>query len=126
MKRATREWADKAEGDWQVARRESQAPSPVWDAICFHAQQCAEKYLKALLEEHRIAFTKTHDLVVLLRLTEQRVAELDSLESELAYLSPLAVVTRYPGATADPTLAARAIEIAGKVRTIIRMALNLR
>jgi HEPN domain-containing protein len=65
MKRTTSEWAQKAEGDWRVAPRERQSPDPVWEAVCFHAQQCAEKYLKALLEEREIAFAKTHDLVIL-------------------------------------------------------------
>ena len=65
MKPETQEWIEKAEGDWKVAQREMQAADPVWNVICFLAQQSAEKYLKALLEEHNIAFQKTHDLVVL-------------------------------------------------------------
>lgn len=51
MKRTTREWVDKAEGDATVAERELAAPNPVSDAVCFHAQQCVEKYLKGVLEE---------------------------------------------------------------------------
>jgi HEPN domain-containing protein len=53
MKQATRDWADQGEEDWQVAWRESQSPSPGWDAGCFHAQQCAEKYLKGLRQISR-------------------------------------------------------------------------
>jgi len=49
----TREWVRKAEGDWQVANHEAAEASPVNDAVCFHCQQCAEKYLKALLQELR-------------------------------------------------------------------------
>ncbi len=30
-----------------------------FDAVCFHAQQCAEKYLKALLTSHAVAFERT-------------------------------------------------------------------
>jgi HEPN domain-containing protein len=60
------EWIDKAEGDWKVAQREMHAADPVWNVASFLAQQCAEKYLKAFLEEHNITFGKTHDLVVLL------------------------------------------------------------
>jgi len=56
----------KAEGDWKMALREAKAVDPVWDGVCFHAQQCAEKYLKAFLEERNMSFGKTHDLVVLL------------------------------------------------------------
>ena len=45
MKPETTEWIDKAEGDWKVAQREMQAPDPVWNVVCFLAEQCAEKYL---------------------------------------------------------------------------------
>ena len=48
----TREWVAKAEGDYATARREARARrQPNFDAVCFHAQQCAEKYVKALLQE---------------------------------------------------------------------------
>ena len=49
MKPLTREWVRKAEGDYATAAREMRArKSPNYDAACFHAQQCVEKYLKAL------------------------------------------------------------------------------
>ena len=48
MKPETAEWLDKAEGDWKVAQREMQAPDPVWNVVCFLAEQCAEKYLEPL------------------------------------------------------------------------------
>ena len=45
------EWLKKAEGDWQTANRELRArKNPNYDAVCFHCQQCAEKYLKAYLQ----------------------------------------------------------------------------
>ena len=57
MKPLTKEWVDKAEGDFITARRELRArKAPNYDAACFHAQQCAEKYLKARLQEEGIAF----------------------------------------------------------------------
>jgi HEPN domain-containing protein len=68
MKLETQEWIEKAEGDLKVARRERQTADPVYDAVCFHAQQCAEKYLKAWLEEHDTSFPRMHDLVALLNL----------------------------------------------------------
>ena len=40
----------------------------VYDVICFLAQQCVEKYLKAWLQEVDILFSKTHDLETLLDL----------------------------------------------------------
>lgn len=55
-----REWVRDAEQDWQLAvslLRRKQLPTV---AICFHAQQSAEKYLKALLLSKRLIFPKTH------------------------------------------------------------------
>jgi HEPN domain-containing protein len=50
MKPLTSEWVEKAEGDFATAKREIRVrKTPNFDAVCFHAQQCAEKYLKALL-----------------------------------------------------------------------------
>jgi HEPN domain-containing protein len=63
MKPITAEWVEKAEGDFATARRELEIDvNPNFDAVCFHAQQCAEKYLKARLIEAGIRFPKTHDL----------------------------------------------------------------
>ena len=57
MKPLTREWIGKAEGDLATVRREVQArKAPNYDAACFHAQQCIEKYLKARLQEAEISF----------------------------------------------------------------------
>jgi hypothetical protein len=44
MNALTREWLDKAEGDYYTALRESRVRRRAnYDAVCFHAQQCAEK-----------------------------------------------------------------------------------
>jgi len=61
MNALTAEWIEKAEGDYATAGRELRARRrPNYDAACFYAQQTAEKYLKAFLQEHRMAFPKTH------------------------------------------------------------------
>jgi len=66
MKPLTREWIDKAEGDYASAQRELRARKlPNYDAACFHAQQCVEKYIKTRLQEADIAFPKIHDLGLL-------------------------------------------------------------
>ena len=50
MNQLTVEWVDKAEGDFLTALREFRVrKSPNYDAVCFHAQQCVKKYLKARL-----------------------------------------------------------------------------
>lgn len=101
MKPETLEWINKAEGDWAVAQRERQAPVPVWNVICFLAQQCAEKYLKAFLEEQGIAFRKVHDLVLLLNSSQGRLPELTSQKQDLARLGTFGIAARYPGVQAD-------------------------
>ena len=67
MNPLTSEWVTKAEGDFATAGRELRArKAPNYDAACFHAQQCAEKYLKALLQEANMPSGRTHNLIALL------------------------------------------------------------
>lgn len=125
MKSETREWIDKAEGDRKVARREIQTTDSVWNVVCFLAQQCAEKYLKGFLEEHNIAFQKTHDLLFLLNSSGGLLSELDLLRPQLAHLSTFGIATRYPGTQADEEAAEDAIQITEVVRTVVRAKLGL-
>ena len=56
MKPITAEWVAKAEGDFAVLEREINVrDNPSYDAICFHAQQCAEKLGGFLLSSGRLA-----------------------------------------------------------------------
>lgn len=125
MKPETLEWINKAEGDLAVAQREMQAPVPVWNVVCFLAQQCAEKYLKAFLEEHGIAFEKKHDLVLLLNLSGGLLPELDSYRQELAHLSTFGIAARYPGVQADRPATEEALKIAENVRSVIQTKLGI-
>jgi len=102
MNRITCEWIDKAEGDFSTMMRESRVrKNPNYDAVCFHAQQCAEKYLKACLCESGIAFGKIHDLVALLDKVIVVEPLWESFRESLAYISGYAVSLRYPGEIAD-------------------------
>src|SRR5260370_21634298 len=101
MKPTTLEWIGKAEDDRQVAGMSYRARKrPSYDAAVFHAQQCAEKYLKARLEEARIAFSRTHDLLVLHRLVLSTEPGWTVLQPVLIWLNPFAVAYRYPGISA--------------------------
>jgi HEPN domain-containing protein len=98
MKRLTAEWVAKAEGDFATMERESRvAENPNFEAVCFHAQQCAEKYLKARLCEAGVAFGKVHDLVALLDHLLDVEPSWERYREDLAYLSAFAVSVRYPG-----------------------------
>lgn len=124
MKRETAEWVSKAEGDWRVANREMSGDDPVFDAVCFHAQQCAEKYLKAWLVENQIAAQKTHDLVFLSGLMEKSMADIREMKQLLGHLTTCAVAFRYPGEEAVIEDARASLETAAKVREIIKLHLN--
>jgi HEPN domain-containing protein len=98
MKEITAEWVDKAEHDFDVAHlaREREA-SPITDAVCFHSQQCAEKYLKAFLQENRVRFPYAHPLLPLLDLCLTADSAFESLRQDLDRLDGYAVAARYPG-----------------------------
>ena len=102
MNPLTDEWVRKAEGDYTAARREYRArKEPNFDASCFHAQQCAEKYLKGRLHESGISVEKTHNLVHLLDLALQVEPLWEGMRTSLVVLNNYAVAFRYPGDFAD-------------------------
>jgi HEPN domain-containing protein len=125
MKELTEEWIRKAETDFLVAGRELQAKPPAFDAVCFHAQQCVEKYMKAILQENDVFFEKTHDLGVLLELCKPLIPRLASMKEDLTELSSFAVEIRYPGTEAAVEEARHNFNLAEKVRKIIRTHFQL-
>ena len=126
MKPTTLEWIDKAEGDFataQVSYRTRKLPNN--DAVCFHAQQCAEKYLKARLEEAGLAIPRTHSLFALLTLILPLEPAWSVLAADLNVLSTYAVAYRYPGVSATRIDAKDALNRCRTVRRIIRGAFGL-
>lgn len=127
MKAETREWVAKAEGDFNDVLRGIRArKNPNHDGVCFHAEQCIEKYLKARLVEAGIAFTKTHDLSKILDLTLPLEPLWETWRSDLDLLTSFAVEYRYPGESATKSDARRAYEICRRLRTGIRESLAMR
>jgi HEPN domain-containing protein len=125
MKVVTGEWIEKAEGDFRTAQREILSDPPNYDAVAFHAHQCAEKYLKARLIEMGIAFPKTHDLTILLKLMPPSSVEIDALHAKLDMLTALGTEVRYPGVFADAEDAREALETARTVRSLLRIFFGL-
>jgi len=127
MKPLTCEWVEKAEGDWHTAQRELRArtlANP--DAVCFHAQQSVEKYLKGLLQEREIVFPRTHALDLLAGLLLPGEPSWEELRPGLRKLSEGALALRYPGSSANLTLAREAVAICREVRRRARLGLGLR
>lgn len=126
MNEIVAEWVEKADGDYRTAEREvrvRQAPS--FDAVCFHAQQCAEKYLKAFLVQQRIPFRPIHDLEVLLQLAIPASADLETIRDGCLLLNDYAVDIRYPGEAATREEAQTAVEAMRIVRVALRSKLEL-
>jgi HEPN domain-containing protein len=122
----TAEWVAKAEGDFATMERESRVTDrPNFEGICFHAQQCAEKYLKARLCEAGLAFGKVHDLVALLESVLKVEPSWETHRENLAYLSGFAVSGRYPGDSADRDCARDAQRRCRVFRAAARQSLEL-
>jgi len=94
--------------------------------VCFHCQQTAEKYLKALLEERGATIPKTHDLEKLLALLVPHYANLESQSRSAQILTEYAVGPRYPGENATKREAQTAIRRAGQLRGACRAQLNIK
>ena len=115
-------WFAKAENDLAAAHQIMLMDSPPTDTVCFHAQQCAEKYLKGLLTYHQIDFPKTHSLEDLLELCQKAVPGITSELPDIEILSNYGVQVRYPDETYDPIPlkdAEEALAIAEKVKQTV-------
>jgi HEPN domain-containing protein len=120
------EWVEYAEEDWRSAKRLLRGNRPSTTNSCFHAQQSAEKYLKALLVSKKAYFPKTHDLSSLDMICAENGILTGFSTSLLTILSDYAVATRYPGEMPTMEDAKEAIEIAKSVRKFARKWLGLK
>jgi HEPN domain-containing protein len=119
-------WLAHAEDDYESARLLIRRRKPLLYSSCFHAQQCAEKYLKALLVFKDQGFPKTHDLNVLNNLRKSSGLLIGIDEKNLELLSAYAVMTRYPGDDLTIEEAKEAIRIATTIRKFSRNFLGLK
>lgn len=117
-----RQWIDKAESDYRsfqfLLKMEEDCP---WDSVCFHSQQCVEKYLKARLVYLSIDFPKIHDIAEIIKLFPPGFSSpLATAEQEK--ITTYAWMGRYPGDWGSMTRprAEEAAALAVKVRTAIR------
>lgn len=126
MQPETAEWVGKAEGDFLTAsREEAVTEAPNFSAVCFHAQQCAEKYLKALLVERGVYFPKTHNLVMLAGLLEHDDCDVSAIDAEASRLTPYGIDVRYPGGRPDAEAAREALHDGTAIRAHLRRLLGL-
>jgi HEPN domain-containing protein len=111
------EWIDRAESDFRVACRESAVTTgPSYEAVCFHAQQCVEKLMKAVLIDRGVSPPRTHDLLALASLVTTAVPAWTWPSLELSTLSAAAVGFRYPGDAVEKEDADEMLDVCTRVR----------
>ncbi len=121
------EWLAKADNDLRSAEYLLKMEDCPTDTTCFHAQQCVEKCLKALLVSQGTEFQKTHDLTKLMVLLPSRLRPpLEDKEQDR--LTEYATVTRYPGNYEPISVseARQAVRTARRVRREVRKILEKR
>ena len=119
-----KEWMIKAEHDFKNATHTLKLGkgSPT-DTVCFHAQQCVEKYLKAMLTLSGIPFPKTHEIEKLITLLPIRLRPPLKINAQ-SLLSEYAAGARYPGwGEISLREAKQAVDFARRVRVFSRKVL---
>src|SRR5207249_2462221 len=123
-----RAWVRKAEEDRRVLLQLRPSRRAVHSSICFHCQQMAEKYLKALIHERGAVVPRTHDcerLVIVLVPTDATLAR---FKRAAKGLTRFAVDPRYPELFSTPTAShsRTAWNAAERIRAEVRRRLGLR
>lgn len=115
------EWLTRAEHDLRVAQYLLTMDDPPPESVGFHAQQCAEKALKAYLTLHQVPFERRHDLNYLIDLCAPLDPGFEQFRAQADELTPYAVEFRYPDALPLMSLmsARAAVEIAGYIQAFV-------
>ncbi len=117
MPEPVEEWVRKAEGDFRTALRElAVADESACDAVCFHAHQCIEKLMKAVLVARDQDPPRTHNLLFLADLLRAACPAWDAATEDVEWLTRGGVAFRYPGVWADRNHAGKAMEICKRLR----------
>ncbi len=115
-------WFAKAGADLEMAQRALGPDRPFPDMACFHAQQCAEKYLKGYLVAHDVPFRFVHDLAYLTRLCTGLDSSFEALTPAAKFLNAYIATSRYPAETdqePDIEAAQEAIQLAQQIADFV-------
>lgn len=120
-------WLIKAEHDLIATKVMNASGQPIEDIVCFHAQQCVEKCLKAFLVFKDVHIEKTHDLTRLVEICGEKDKEFYRFEDLADKLSSYATAPRYPNEWREisSSEAVLAIKDAEKVMEFIKEKLSI-
>ena len=116
-------WFEKADEDLEMARRALEGGEPLPSSACYHAHQCAEKYLKGHLVSHSIPFEYVHDLIYLTQLCIEHDSAFKELMPTVGILDEYGTALRYPmerSERPDHKTARKTIRLAEKVAAFVR------
>ena len=121
-KKTVKNWIFLAEGNLKTAKDKLASENPVTNTVCFHYQQCVEKYLKAYLTFIGKSFRKTYDIAELIEICKENDPDFQDIYKLNAHkITKYAVEVRYSDELYIPSLeeTKEAIEIAEKVKEFI-------
>src|SRR5215471_10085937 len=115
------QWLDRAHRDLRAAAILLRDDVQDYENAGFHAQQAAEKFLKAFLVRYQIEFPKTHNIAQLRQLIAQQEPALTESLASADALTPYGVECRYPGdlPPLSPDQGAQALQLAEQTRDLI-------
>ncbi len=121
-----RRWIVKAEHDLRTADTMIRVDDPTTDTVCFHAQQCVEKCLKAYLCLKDRDIPRIHDLVRLLEICLEYDPDFEALRVTAQELADYAVEARYPDDGRDIPVgeAGEAVDKAKRAMSFVRGRLD--
>lgn len=116
-------WQKKAENDFKTGSDELATEDPATDTVCFHMQQCVEKYLKSFLVYCGMEVSRTHNIALIFQSCKERDQAFESLDiAQIDRLTDYAVATRYPEDFYMPSIeeANTALGLADQVRRFVK------
>ena len=114
------DWLARAKGDLAIAAADLPEGAFLED-LCFHAQQAAEKALKALYVFYNIKFRYTHDLDELVTNLKRNGKDIPPDIENASILTTFAWESRYPGVS-EPVTLDEHIEAVSMATTVVEWA----
>jgi HEPN domain-containing protein len=90
-------WIDRARSNLEIANPEKISKVIFYEDLCYNAQQCVEKALKAYCIYYDIEFPKTHNIGKLFNILENAKIKIPEYIKKSSELSDYSVEKRYPG-----------------------------